>query len=182
MKYPWKSSCDPQVENLCDRPSRIIAVQSLVLSIINYCISIWGSANLTIFDDAQKLLSFAAKVAKGIAKKFDHATPIIQELGWLKIKENHKLDICTTVFKELNGFYPVWYKKFPTVLKVTESITRQQNCLYVPKTRTDSGARCRNVTGPKLWNNLPSNITDAGSIFSFKFRLQSYFLNNTLMT
>ncbi len=67
-----------RISDKLDRPSRIIAVQSLVLSIINYCISIWGSANLTIINDAQKLLNFAAKVAKGNAKKFDHATPKIQ--------------------------------------------------------------------------------------------------------
>ncbi len=69
-----------RISDKLDRPSRIIAVQSLVLCIINYCISIWGSANLTIINDAQKLLNFAAKLAKGNAKKFDHATPIIQEL------------------------------------------------------------------------------------------------------
>ncbi len=92
-----------RISDKLDRLSRIIAVQSLVLSIINYCISIWGSANLTIINDAQKVLNFAAKVAKGNAKKFDHATPIVQELGWLKIKEKHKMDICTTLFKVFEG-------------------------------------------------------------------------------
>ncbi len=55
--------------------------------------------------DAPKLHNFAAKVAIGGAKKFDHATPIIQELGWLKIEEKHVLDTCTVVFKIINGYY-----------------------------------------------------------------------------
>ncbi len=70
-----------RISDKLNRPSRIITVQSLVLSIINYCISIWGTTNLTVINDAQKLLYFAPKVAKGNAKKYDHATPIIQELG-----------------------------------------------------------------------------------------------------
>ncbi len=69
------------ISDKLNRPSRIIAVQSLVLSIINHCISICGATNLTIIYDAQKLLNFAAKVAKGIGNKYDHATRIIQELG-----------------------------------------------------------------------------------------------------
>ncbi len=76
-----------RISDKLNRPSRIIAVQSLVLSIINYCISICSTTNLTVINDAQKLLNFAAKVAKGNAKQYDHATPIIQELGWIKIKE-----------------------------------------------------------------------------------------------
>ena len=42
----------------------------------------------------------------GGARKFDHVTPIIQKLGWLRIMEKHKLDTCATVFTIINGFYP----------------------------------------------------------------------------
>ncbi len=84
------------VSGKLDRPSRIIAVQSLVLSIINYCNRIWGTANLTAINNVQKLQYIAAKVAKGNPTKQDHATPIIQEVGWLKVKEKHKLETCIT--------------------------------------------------------------------------------------
>ena len=169
-----------RVSNKLDRPSRIIAVQSLVLSIINYCIRIWGTTNVTSMNNVQKLQNFAAKVAKGNAMKYDHATPIIQELGWLKVKEKHELETCITVFKVLNGFYPIWYKNFPTVHEVTNSITRQQNSLYVPNTRTDAGARSIDVLGPKMWNNLPSNVRDVVNLASFKSRLLNILRNTTV--
>ncbi len=70
-----------------DKPSRITVVQTLALSRLNDCLRIWGTTNKTIMSDAQKLHNFAAKVAIGGAKKFEHATPIIQELGWLKNEE-----------------------------------------------------------------------------------------------
>ncbi len=38
-----------------DKPSRIILVQTLALSIINYCLRIWGTTNITIINDVQKL-------------------------------------------------------------------------------------------------------------------------------
>lgn len=171
-----------RISSNLDKSSRIIVVQSLVLSIINYCIQIWGTTNQTIMKKVQKLQNFAARVAIGGAKKYDHVTPIIQELGWIKVKDKHRMDICTTVFKVLNEFYPVWYKKFPTINESTNRVTRQQQCLYVPKTRTDAGARSLNVIGPKSWNNLPNNITDAVTLSSFKGRLIKLHLNNVSTT
>ena len=171
-----------RISDKLDRPTRVIAVQSLVLSIITYCIRIWGTTNQTVISRAQKLHNFAAKVAKGNAKKYDHATPIIQELGWLKISEKHKFDTCTTVFKVLSGFYPSWYKYFPTVHEVTESNTRQLSSLYVPKTRTDAGARKMDVLGPKMWNNLPSNFSEVGTVSSFKNKLLNLLLINPSVT
>ncbi len=57
-----------RVSATLDKSSRIIVVQSLALSIINYCIRIWGTTNQTILNKAQKLQNFAAKVAIGGAK------------------------------------------------------------------------------------------------------------------
>ena len=165
-----------RISKSLDKPSRILVVQTIILSLINYCIRMWGTTNLTIINKTQKLQNFAAKLAMGNARKFDHASPIIQKLGWLKIIEKYKLETCATVFKILNGFHPDWYKKFLTVHEATDSSTRQQSCLFIPKTRTDTGARSLDVTGPKMWNNLPSDVTSAVSVSSFKSRLTRYLL------
>ncbi len=47
---------------------QIIVVQLLDLSLINYCIRMWGTTNKTILNAAQKLQNFAAKVATGDKK------------------------------------------------------------------------------------------------------------------
>ncbi len=112
----------------------------------------------------------------GGARKFDHLTPIIQKPGWLKVIEKHKFDKCTVVFKILNGFYPAWYKKFLTVQEARNSTTRQQRCLFVAMTRTDTGARRLDVTGPTAWNTLSTGVTNAISVLAFKSRLTSHIL------
>ena len=48
-----------------DKSTRILIVQSLVLSQIKYCIGIWGSTNKTLRQNIQKLQNFAAKVVMG---------------------------------------------------------------------------------------------------------------------
>ena len=79
------------------------------------------------------------------------------------------------MYKIVCGLYPEWYMKFLTVREKTSSTTRQLNELYVPKVRTDSGVRAITVSGPKLWNNLPSFIKNSGSLQIFKSRLRTSF-------
>ncbi len=54
-----------------NKSSRIIAVQSLVQSIINYCIrtSIWCTTNATLLQKVQRLQNLAARVSVGSLKK-----------------------------------------------------------------------------------------------------------------
>ncbi len=161
-----------------DKPSRIILVQTLVLSIINYyCLRIWGTTNITITNDVQKLKNFAARVAIGGIRKYDHIAPALKELGWLKVNEKHLFDTCSLVYKVINKFYPPWLKCYMTVREVTGNTTRQHNDLHVPETRTDSGIRSVDVMGPIAWNNLPSDITNAGSYHVFKNLLTSHILS-----
>ena len=156
-----------------DKPTRIIVVQTLVLSLMNYCISIWGSTNVTLLHRVQKLRNFGAKVATGRASKYDHVTPIIKELQWMTIKDKFIFEKCITMYKALNGLYPKWFLQFSTLREHTGSTTKQLDDLYVPRTRTDSGTRATTVNGPILWNNLPDCITNSGSLQSFKSRLKN---------
>ena len=55
---------------------RVMIVQSLVLSILNYCLRVWGSTNKTQMARVSKIQNFAAKVAVGGALKYDHVSPI----------------------------------------------------------------------------------------------------------
>ena len=161
-----------------DKPTRKIVVQSLVLSAINYCISIWGTTNTTLLHRVQKLQNFAAKVAVGGVRKYDHVTPLMKELQWLKIKDKYFFDKYITIYKVINGLYPEWYLKFSTVRENTTCTTRRQDDLYVPKARTDAGAKAMSVLGPKLWNDLPNCISNSGTLKIFRSRLMKLFLSD----
>lgn len=163
-----------------DKRTRVIVVKSLILSLINYCVSIWGSTNKTLLSNVQKLENFAAKVAIGGARKYDHVTPIMKELEWLTIKEKFIFEKCTIMYKTVNGLYPTWYLKFPTVRENSARRTRQVNDLHIPRARTDSGARAIAILGPKLWNILPPDVTNSGSLYTFKSKLKHLLLRHPL--
>ncbi len=70
-----------------DINTRKIVFQSLALSIINYCLPVYGTINSTLLRRVQKLHNFATKVCVGGAGRSDHATPFITHLEWLKIEK-----------------------------------------------------------------------------------------------
>ena len=93
--------------------TRIAVVQTLALSIINYCSKIWGMSTKTQLERVQRLQNFAAKVAIGGARKYDHVTPIFNKLEWLKIEEKVFYDISITVFKVLKKkFFMIFLSLF----------------------------------------------------------------------
>ena len=129
---------------------RIMIVQALALSQLNYCSKIWGSANKSQKQRAQKLQNFAAKIAVGKAKKYDHATPYINRLGWLKMEQKCAFDICTFVYRILEENISSWLLEPIRVGDINLRNTRQVNNLVIPRTSTNTCAKCIMVRGPAI--------------------------------
>ena len=161
-----------------DDEARVQVVQSLALSIINYCVKIWGSTNNSVIEKAQKLQNFAARVAVVGVNKFDHITPTLKRLKWLKIKDKYNYEICLSVYKILSKAYPDWLYEFPTVRSVRDTSTRKDNNLYVSNYRTDYGADAMKIIGPLLWNQLPNDVKQCQSTYGLKNQLMEYFLDD----
>ena len=161
-----------------DKPTREIVIQSLVLSVIRYCIKIWGSTNATLVSKVQKLQNFAARVSVGGMSKYDHVSPAYQELKWLRIEDMYLKEILITMYKAVRGLSPAWLHSFCPVSSITRTSTRQQNNIFVPRTKTDSGDRAFAIKGPKMWNALSSEITNSTTLNTFKHRLMERFPND----
>lgn len=123
------------------KDARKTIIQSLVLSLMNYGIKVWGTANKTNMHQIQKLQNFASKVALGGASKHDHATPFLRELGWLKLKQKYMLEIEIMMYVVTKMCSPYAIYHIPQVSEISAATTRQQHQLYVPRPHTCTGAR-----------------------------------------
>ena len=56
--------------------------------------------------NVQRLQNFAARVAFGGVKKYDHISPVFRELKWLRTKQKFLFEVGVTAYKVLKGFYP----------------------------------------------------------------------------
>ena len=166
-----------RIKDRVDRKSREIVVQSLALSVINYCLRVWGMTTMEQVERVQKLQNFAARVAHGETRKYDHITPIMKELKWLKMENKIILDICIFTYKICNNMLPNWLFTFPTIQDINPRTTRQSSDLYVARRKTDIGARAISIKGPKLWNTIPSAVVSQPTLISFKYKLKEYLLD-----
>ncbi len=69
-----------RVNDMFDKDTRVIVVTTVVLSLINYGLTIWSNTNKTLMQRVQQFQNFAAKVAGGGYKRRDRATPVLQNL------------------------------------------------------------------------------------------------------
>ncbi len=159
------------IKDNLSKNARKTVMQSLVLSIINYGIKVWGTINKTHMHKIQKLQNFATKVALGGALKHEHATPFLRELGWLKIKEKYMLKLGIMMYNVTRSSPNVIYH-MPLVSDLSTVNTRQQQQqIYVPKYNTCTGTRSTLVAGPRLWNSLSPHIRDTHSLYTFNNQL-----------
>ena len=163
-----------RVKNQVTPDMRVILVQTLALSYLNYCSNIWGTTSRTQLHRIQKLQNFAAKVAVGNGRKYDHATPYINKLNWSKIDKKCILDTCILTYKFLNKLLPEWLMTFTLVSTINPVPTRQSNDLIVPRTQTYTGERSFKVRAPKLWNTLPQDVKDSSSLNTFKRKVKNF--------
>ena len=169
-----------RIKELFEPQTRIMVVQSLALSLINYCFIVWGSTSDKHLSKIQKLQNFAARVADGTARKFDHITPFLNKLGWLRVKESYEYEVCCLVYKITRKYLPGWLYNFVTVNSVTGLATRHANDLVGRRALTNIGSREMSIRGPRLWNNLPISIRTTGSLTSFKNSLKINLLNRRI--
>ena len=162
--------------------TRLLIVQALVLSIINYCSKIWGAASRFQLQKIQKLQNFAARIVMGNVRKYDHITPHLNRLEWLKIENKYIFDICVHIFKILNNQFPSWLYNIPRVGEFNNRNTRQDNNLFVPPTRTLAGDKEIRIRGPRLWNNLPTEVKNAVNITAFKKSLKKHLIESQINT
>ena len=150
-------------------------VTALVLSRIDY-----GNATLAGLPTRQLCrLQFVLHAAARIifsARKFDHVTPLLRELHWLRVPERITFKLAFLVFRCLNGTAPLY---------LADSINRTD----VVETRRSLRLRCSSLTAVdvpvigdrafpvaagRAWKSLPSFVKSASSLSTFKRHLKTY--------
>ena len=157
-----------------DKISRKLLIEPLVSSSIFHCSTVWNGASKLNIQKLQHIQNFASKVAIGNGKKYDHATPYINKLEWLKLENKIVYDVCLFIYKILYERIPQGILRLEFVDQIRSRQTRQSSHLMVPRRRTVIADRAVSVRGPKLWNALPEEIKECGNFSAFKKKLKSH--------
>ena len=81
------------------------------------------------------------------------------------------------MFECIHKIIPETVMPLTLVRSVSQTITRQSNDYYIPVSRTNLGNRALTKSCPKVWNSLPREVKETGTLATFKTKLKKYFFS-----
>ena len=84
-------------------------VQALVLSKVDYCNSLLLGLSQYNIKKLQRLQNMCARIIYR-SHKYDHITPFLKELHWLKIEERIEYKVAVLVYKCVTKLHQLTYK------------------------------------------------------------------------
>ena len=130
-------------------------VQALVMSIVRYCISVYGSCGDVQVHRIQKIINFCARVVTG-RRRYDHISDAVQQRGWLTAEQLITYHtVCSVRTLMMTGRPESLAATMGQRLSVQhEHNTRNAHHFVVPRMRTETGKRRLCYRGVKALNGL----------------------------
>ena len=126
-------------------------------------------------DKLQRVQNASARVISRTAK-FDHITPVLNELHWLRIPERIEYKILLLCHKCISGVAPTYLQELLHVYCPTRSLRSCDSLLLVEQRERvlSYGGRAFQCAAPRLWNQLPAHIRKIESTPVFARHLKTF--------
>jgi len=91
-----------------------LLLSDYVLSLLRYCVTIWGNATKTDLNNVNKCVRRCARMLYR-KSKFDSMSGELKTLGWLKVDNMYKFSICVFVYLTLINSVPDYFMDYVTI-------------------------------------------------------------------
>jgi len=168
-----------QIRSIRRSVSRSV-VQSLIVSLVLSRLD-YGGATLAclparLLDRLQSVQNAAARLIFG-SRKYDHVTPLLHELHWLRVPERISFRLAVLVYRCQHGLAPPYLADDLQRVADIESRQRLRSAstlaLVVPSRQSTIGDRAFPVAAARVWNGLPQVVTSSPSLAVFRRRLKT---------
>ena len=158
---------------MLDIDSTKILVQALIISKLDYCkIAFFLGIPKYNIGKIQRLQNMACRLIFNL-RRYDHITPYLKLLHWLKIEYRIQYKVAVLVFKCVHGLAPPYLSELIDISHNRQLRSALSNKLPVARANT---AFVHNSSftsmGPRIWNALPTSIRTATSLETFKTKLK----------
>jgi len=131
-----------------------------------------------LIDRLQNVQNAAARVVTR-TKKYDDIKPVLKQLHCLPISQRITYKMLLLTYKALNGQGPDYITELLEPYVPTRNLRSSfKKLLKVPSIKLVSyGHRFFSFVAPSLWNSLPNNIRESGSLLNFKTWIKTQLFN-----
>jgi len=138
------------------RSTLTMLISSFITSKLDYCnVALVGLTRCDL-DRLQSVINAAARLTVS-AEHYDHISPLLVDLHWLRMAERIQYKLCVLVYRCLHRSAPCYLQQTVCPVASMESRRRLRSVtssdLMVPATRRSAlGDRAFAVAGPRAWN------------------------------
>jgi hypothetical protein len=161
------------VVNLLSGGASRLLVHAFISSRLDYCNSLLHGIADGLLQKLQSVQNAAARLVTG-ARRWDHITPVLRELHWLPVRQRIEFKLACLVFQSLSGQTPEYLSSGCHLVTGSLRSADSRTCI-VPRTHNRFGDRSFSVSGPRLWNSLPTVLRQTTVEYnSFKRQLKTF--------
>ncbi len=103
---------------------------------------------------------------------------LVSQLGWQTVRKRRDYFTCVLMLKCLNVQGPTFLQEKITFVSYGLSTRAEiSGKLVSPQPNVEVFRQCLTYQGHRLWNNLPDDLKNCGSIDTFKFMYKRCFNN-----
>ena len=164
----WLFTSPFLVARLCS-VSRVL-YYSVFYPFLTYGVHVWG---LTFPSFLTQLFIIQKKAIRIIAvsEPKSHSEPLFKSLNLLKLNDVIESQILSFVYQRSRRLLPTCFSEYFEFTSSVHSCSTRQSCnrsFYVTLVNTTQyGLRYLKFTGPRLWNSLPTSITNSNSLIEY---------------
>jgi hypothetical protein len=172
-----------RIRGTLDLHSTRLLCNSMVISRIDYCNALFNNTDKLNIKKLQRVMNLAARLIKRAPRR-DHVTPLLKELGWFPVEIRIIRKIAILVFKVIKLNQPAYLHERLTVYKPRRDLRSSLSSstqLVLGSAKGTYGKGAWTVCAPKLWNELPKEVTSCETLSLFLQRLDKH-LNHNIMS
>ena len=141
-----------------------------VVSLIMYCISVWGTSSPTVLQELDAPHARVAKLAYDIKEKMSVENTLTQ-VNWEPISYVYKRRI-------LSWMHRIYYESCPRIIlgKFTKKSGRLRNLLQfeIPRYRKEIGRNSLRYNGPVIWNTMNIDLKPGKNLNTFRNNIKRF--------
>ena len=159
---------------------RIMLVNSLILTKLDYCNSLLAACTQTEIFNLQKVLNNAVRFIFDVGRR-DHITPFLKELHFLPIKQRILFKLSVLAHKVVYGFSPDYLSELFECYQPMSMMTLRPrynislNPMLMFTGNEQLPHKCIFTKLLNCWNELPIDIRLVESDIEFKRKLKTFF-------
>ena len=169
-----------RIRSYLDTETCKLVVHAMVISHIDYANSLYVGLPESSLHCLQLVQNQAARLILQ-RSKYSSATQCLLDLHWLPVHFRCDFKVACLVYRCLQGQAPRYLMDCISVRTSRYNIRRLNSdtgtILNTPFARTNAGARCFSVYGPKIWNNLPQEIRLCDNFIQFRAKLKTHYFS-----